>query len=349
MSCIDLTTEQKRARDGIVRDYYAGNKTITLGGLAGTGKTTLIRELVDLFPTHAVMAFTGKASSVLRNKGIEAATIHSTIYLPPNEEDSRFRLRPYVDVSGFIVDEASMVSDTIYRDILSFGKSCIFVGDHGQLEPVGSSFNLMANPQYRLETIHRNSGDIARFAMHLREGNDAGSFVCEDGTVEFIEEASPHLMAEVDQVICAFNKSRTKANAAVRDLRSYYSVVHKGEKVICLRNNRKHGLFNGQQGIVTKANQTKLTVDSDGMVYAGIPYIPTVFGGGKLPEYNAKDHRALFDHAYCITAHKAQGGEFDEVLVLEERSPLWSHARWAYTAASRARKKLIWKLEGAER
>jgi ATP-dependent exoDNAse (exonuclease V) alpha subunit len=50
-----------------------------------------------------------------------------------------------------------------------------------------------------------------------------------------------------------------------------------------------------------------------------------------------------FAYAYAITCHKAQGSEWDKVLVLEERFPFdkEEHARWLYTACTRASEKLI--------
>ena len=48
-----------------------------------------------------------------------------------------------------------------------------------------------------------------------------------------------------------------------------------------------------------------------------------------------------FDYGYCITCHKSQGSEYDKVLVFEEHLKDSQHARWLYTAATRAKKKLI--------
>jgi ATP-dependent exoDNAse (exonuclease V) alpha subunit len=52
--------------------------------------------------------------------------------------------------------------------------------------------------------------------------------------------------------------------------------------------------------------------------------------------------RLPFDYSYAVTCHKAQGGEWAHVLVIEQRVGTWDHARWAYTAASRARGRLVW-------
>ena len=57
---------------------------------------------------------------------------------------------------------------------------------------------------------------------------------------------------------------------------------------------------------------------------------------------NRKFHPHQFDYGYAITAHKAQGSEYDKVLVFEEDFP-WGdeHKRWLYTAVTRAKQKLI--------
>ncbi len=147
-----------------------------------TGKTTVIRELVRRLPDYAVCAYTGKAANVLRRKGMAASTIHALIYRPVVDEVGRivdpveFELIPRWEFKphGIIVDEASMVGKVIHADLLSLQVPLIFVGDHGQLEPVGDTgFNLMATPDVTLETIHRNAGPIARFAEHLRRGGEA--------------------------------------------------------------------------------------------------------------------------------------------------------------------------------
>jgi hypothetical protein len=113
----------------------------TLGGYAGTGKTTVLLALADALPDFAVVAFTGRAASVLRQRGVDwAATIHSTIYRPTVLDDGsvRFRLKPRGDVNcrGFLVDEASMVGSQLQRDLASFGLPIVYFGDHGQLPPV---------------------------------------------------------------------------------------------------------------------------------------------------------------------------------------------------------------------
>lgn len=331
-------------------------KEQTLGGYAGTGKTTLIAKLQKFFPDYAICAYTGKAANVLRTKGMHgASTIHSRIYEPHFENGAVYfdlKLNPNCD--GFIVDEASMVGSEIYWDLKSFGLPLIFVGDHGQLEPVESDFNLMADPMYKLEEIHRNAGSIARYAEHLRFGYAARGFKKDtEDKVEFLsnKQVTDDLLMSVDQVICAYNATRCNINKRIRASLGYEEgTVEVGERVMCLKNNRELGLFNGMQGTVLKLYKGKrganlMDFQFGDTEYRGISLSLKYFGQEKYDNKPMGSKSPMpFDYAYCITCHKAQGDEWDDVLVIEQKCKNWDHRRWAYTAASRARTKLRWKL-----
>jgi ATP-dependent exoDNAse (exonuclease V) alpha subunit len=252
-----------------------------------------------------------------------------------------------LDCEGIIVDEASMVSEAIYKDLKSFGKPMIFVGDHGQLEPVGDKFNLMETPDYRLETIHRNAGEIAHFAEHIRNGYKPASWEIRNGVgsrVKFVSRgAYKDLVADVDQVICAYNKLRAEMNIHARNRLGFDSsgpVI--GDKVMCLKNDRLCGLFNGMQGFVREVyGEDMFMFESDGYIL-NVAFDRSVFNQVKYEIDHDQEAPSPFDYCYAITAHKSQGSEFDKVLVLEQRCDLWDHRRWAYTAASRAKEKLYW-------
>ena len=346
-----LTDKQKQALYQIVTGLKNGSTQITLGGYAGTGKTTLINYLTKFYPNYGVCAYTGKAANVLRKKGISGATtIHSRIYKPFFENGVvYFDLAPDPGCDGFIVDEASMVSEEIYLDLKSFDKPMIFVGDHGQLEPIDSNFNLMLTPDYKLEEIHRNAGPIAKFAQHVRNGLNPRGFKEEGSDVEFVTTLSDQLLTEVSQVICAYNKTRVSINTQIRNALGYEGVLNVGERIMCLKNNRHQGLFNGMQGTVVNLyrgprGRKLMDFEFDGFIYNGVPYEEDQFGQEKYKiKYGGGDSPNPFDYAYCVTAHKAQGDEWDDVLVVEQRCKNWDHRRWAYTAASRAKTKLRWK------
>jgi exodeoxyribonuclease-5 len=359
---IVLTDEQLAAVDHLLsfpKDVQ------TLGGYAGTGKTTVIKSLKARLPHFAVCAYTGKAANVLRTKGVPASTIHSLIYTPVEREyrDKKgnkrievvFILKSADDLpcQGFVVDEASMVGRPIYDDLLSFDLPIIFVGDHGQLEPVeGRDFNLMANPDVTLQQIHRNAGEIAHFAEFIRKGNTPVNWVrhrlCSGQRVHFLtlEEVDdfmdtvPNLIQY--QIICAYNRTRVLVNKSVRESLGYPAdqpLV--GDRVICLQNDHDLGIFNGMTGEIAALVADEMVFRSNGNDYR-VRFVPEQFNEPKRLEADDCKGRIPFDYSYCITCHKAQGDEWDKVLVFEQRCKAWDQARWCYTAASRARRELIW-------
>ena len=114
-----------------------------LFGYAGTGKTTLARKIAeDIDGGVAFAASTGKAALVLRSKGCkEARTIHSLIYRlrETDTQELTFVLNEDSAVtksSLVIIDECSMVDAELGRDLLSFGKPVLVLGDPAQLPPV---------------------------------------------------------------------------------------------------------------------------------------------------------------------------------------------------------------------
>lgn len=389
-----LTDAQKDVVRGIIKGLDK-NDYQTLGGYAGTGKTVCVGVLteVEKLSGFAVCAYTGKAANVLRRRGVSnASTIHSLIYRPITEDGTvtwRLASPAEVECDGFIVDEASMVSEDIHRALLTFGRPIVYVGDHGQLEPIGTDFNVMKNPMYRLEEVHRNAGPIAHFAEHLRFGRPAHSFA-DGGDQVFLaaarEVTDNHLVA-TDQVIAAYNRFRCDMNNRIRRTkwadrriemtdaqRAKYEgdillmgkddadkvlfrdhgiregggipLVVEGERVMCLRNNKKIGLFNGMQATVTKVHRWNFfdIMSDDGREFKKIKYIPEQFGAEKNDTKFDRDGPVPFDYAYCCTCHKAQGDEWQNVIIYEQLCDKWDHKRWAYTAASRAKNNLIWVL-----
>jgi exodeoxyribonuclease-5 len=357
---VELTAEQEQAIDRLL----SFTKPVqTLGGYAGTGKTTMIEVLLQHLKNYAVCAYTGKAANVLRRKGVPASTIHSLIYTPQQQQyrDATGRWRDGVEWvlkppcaiphRGFIVDEASMVDRNLYEALLSFKRPLIFVGDHGQLPPVnGRDFNLMEKPDITLQQIHRNAGEIARFAEFLRQGGSAGAWSRQPGStgerVTVVPHGHPPGTRGSFQVICAFNWYRVQLNRHARQQLRYpadHPVV--GDRVMCLQNDHRIGVYNGMQGTIADImpNEGALVFEADGEEYR-VNYIPEQFHREKVLEGRDPHGRLPFDYAYAVTCHKAQGDEWDNVLVFEQRCDWWEHARWAYTAASRARERLVWVM-----
>jgi exodeoxyribonuclease-5 len=364
---MELTAEQRLVFDGIRSGLRRGQMVQTIGGLAGTGKTTLLKTLADALPRFACASFTGKAAHVMRSRGIErAGTYHSLMYTP--EEITVAETRPGPDgkpvvtyrtylewhrrdkleVDGILVDEASMVATGHFEDLASFRVPLVFVGDHGQLEPVGDDAGLMRNPDFRLETIHRNAGEIAHFADHLRKGNWASKWRSV-GPCERVRFVGPGqiipCMRDTEQAIAAFNATRVRLNRQYRKevLGQQGDEPVAGDRLVVLRNNRDLDLFNGQQVVVEEFLPPRmLRVRTDDGRLLDVDITTEAFNNPK-PDFDPRPDAPLpLDFAYAVTGHKSQGAEFESGVVVEQYCPVWDHARWTYTAATRFKDRLFW-------
>lgn len=326
---------------------------LTVGGYAGTGKTTLIARLIRMFDFISVCALAGKAAQVLRSKGVPASTIHSLIYIPEEQADGSilYLLRGNLNPTKIVfVDEASMVNADLLRDLSSFGLPILFVGDHGQLEPIGDSPNLMASPTLRLEKIHRQAADnpILKIAHAFREGNPVAYADYNKGDqLKVVRKPEFWNLINPDyQIICGFNATRHSVNRIVRKQLGHEGTLVENERIIVLRNNRDFGVFNGQQLTVKKIirrspRSIRAEVEDDDCRRFELTFMVQQFGIDAMIDHRDRSI-ILADYAYCITCHKAQGSEYPRVLVLDEMAAKWDRKRWRYTAATRAKNELIY-------
>lgn len=343
-----------------IRGEFLPGKNLSLGGYAGTGKTTLLKILMmEEFNHHThVMSLTGKAVSVLIKKGISAQTIHSSIYYVHIEKKKPvFTLRDSIEDEPelLIIDEASMVSTDVYRDLLSFGIPILWVGDHGQLEPVGRNPGIMKDPDIRLEKIHRQAegNPIIVFADKIRRGAQPAAIVSkEEPQVRVITKSKVDLELDwADQVIVAMNRTRVRINKSLRKYKKQNpNRPVPGDRIICLKNKRQEGLFNGLQGTIRTVFYDKAwpvaqaIIELDGgRAWEGEMLLDQFNKPKGLVEPDRALWRAThWDYAYAITCHKSQGSEWPKVLVIEEKCPLWAMPRWRYTAVTRASEELIY-------
>lgn len=257
---------------------------ITLGGYAGTGKTTLISLLRNLIHKQqpekkvAFASYTGKASQVLKQKLVEhkalfkgdsCGTIHSLMYSAEVDKDGRvisWKRSKELEYDLLIIDEASMVNSEIWRDLLSYQLPIIAVGDHGQLPPIESSgFNLMNEPILRLEKIHRQAqgNPIIEVATMAREQGQipfkkfSSTVMKVHGNSDDATQIFERMAQSRDQdslILCSRNRTRIKLNKHVRALREIESESPQvGETLICLKNNYTTNcgpIFNGMLGRV---------------------------------------------------------------------------------------------------
>jgi len=369
MTTIQLTEEQLEAVTRIKVWHKSGQRLeFRLGGYAGTGKTTIqkvVREDLDILGTRStICAFTGKAVNVLQRKELhDAATIHSTIYdcVPQKDGNFEFYLKSRLEGNPklIIIDEASMISSELYTDLRSFNIPLLFVGDPGQLEPIGDNPNLMARPDFVLSKIHRQaeSSPIIRFASETRQGVPAKEKtepgLCIRSKVGF----DIPLAATFDQVICARNKTRTDINMRFRRyLEKPVDKLQLGDKIIVLRNNMSFGVFNGMILFVDLVLEhttlyTKIDAhDEIGRKFSNLlvwnePFTKPLPKNFTIPKLR-NQQLVYADWGYCITCHKSQGSEWDKVLVWFEwmHHSIWDNKRWSYTAITRAAKELTYCL-----
>ena len=356
------TPEQDRALAEVARwlETKGGAQVFRLFGYAGTGKSTLARHVAaNVEGDVCFAAFTGKAALVMRSKGCEGArTIHSLIYRASDTEteEPTFVLNDDSDAARaklIVVDECSMVDEELGRDLLSFSKKVLVLGDPAQLPPVkGGGFFTEAEPDVMLAQVHRQAADnpIIRLSMTIREGGRLERGDYGQARVVSREGLDPALVTSADQVLVGLNRTRRAYNARLRQFRGFSGDLPKsGEKLVCLRNNRKKGLLNGglftvkSAGALRRGKVRMLVIPEEGegrILRVGV--IPQFFDAGEseIPYALRKDSDE-FDYGYALTVHKAQGSQWDEVALFDESYAFREHrARWLYTGVTRAAKRL---------
>jgi exodeoxyribonuclease-5 len=372
-----------------------GQQIFRLFGYAGTGKTTLAKHFAETSDDLVrFAAFTGKAALVLRQKGCDASTIHSLIYVPKGKSphtltDLKARLKevqekngsphliekleaaiyrevndlkaPYFELNpmselyeGYvgliIIDECSMVNEEMALDLLSFDIPILVLGDPAQLPPVkGGGYFTDHKPDFMLTEIHRQAKDnpIIEMSRIVREGESLplGRY----GNCSVISRRNILDPLIYDQLLCGKNITRHTINDRMRVLQGYEGdVPMEDEKLVCLRNNKDDGLLNGGlwnvvEGINTDLDQVILSINSDdGEKLTDIRAWKDIFRHEEHtmgPWDRADAHE--FDFGYALTCHKAQGSQWNNVMVMDESHVFKSKSKnWLYTAITRAAEKV---------
>jgi exodeoxyribonuclease-5 len=328
-----------------------------LFGTAGTGKTTLAREIAEnVRGTCMFGSFTGKAALVLRKKGCHnAQTLHSMIYSVDDGLDGnpRFSLNqksPLRNAALLIVDEVSMVDKKLGYDLLSFGTPVLVLGDPGQLPPIeGQGFFVNDSPDVLLTEIHRQAADnpIIRLSMQVREGVALSCGAYGDSKVIRRMDCTQSLIMGSDQVIVGTNRTRRDFNKKIRTIKGIEDPMPtEGEKIICLKNDRERQLLNGGMWNVNDVRCDKewvsmhVTAEDDPSRPdpVRVDVLQDFFMGtqDELDKWKRKSSDE-FDYAYAITGHKSQGSEWPAVVVFDQSGVFGQDAsRWLYTAITRA-------------
>lgn len=337
-----------------------GRQVFRLFGFAGTGKTTLARHLAEGVDGDVVFAaFTGKAALVMRARGCtNARTIHSLIYRPKevDSEEPSFVINEDSEAAEaklIIVDECSMVDEELGRDLLSFNRPVLVLGDPAQLPPVkGGGYFTEAEPDVMLTEVHRQAADnpIIRLSMQVRDGERLSTGDYGDTKVIRRDAIDAMAVTKADQVLVGLNRTRRLYNKRIRELFGHTSTMPEpGDKLVCLRNDRTKGLLNGgiwrvktSAGISRKKLRMTVTPEDD-MVRKPqrIGVAPEFFLSEDEVPFAIRKGSDEFDFGYALTVHKAQGSQWDDVVLFDESYAFREHrSRWLYTAVTRAAQRL---------
>jgi exodeoxyribonuclease-5 len=369
--------QQLEALDRIEEWLSSGEQQVFyLAGYAGTGKTTIAAEVATRVDGPVLFAsFTGKAAAVMREKGCAGAcTIDSLIYHPQlesrcvatppcdhppcNDECQYFRerhagreLNPDSAVANarlVIIDECSMVGEQMGRDLLSYGAQVLVLGDNAQLQPIeGAGFFTARVPDFQLTEIQRQAlaSPVIQLATIVRN-RDYGSFkVGQYGDSEVRRPLLGKLrfdeMITFDQVICGTNRTRLALNQSMRKALGFTgNIPQVGEKLMCLKNDKSRGLYNGTIWTVKEVappskGVVPMTIRNDEGLSVGVHapevgFMWPIGSGSGLPGQP-------FTFAYVITCHKAQGSQWGSVAIVNQcKSFREDSHRWLYTAITRA-------------
>ena len=333
-----------------------------------THNTTIINDVINKLniPKNEVAycAYTGCAAMVLKRKGIQAQTIHHLIYNTRKDRKTGklYSILKYEldrDYKLIVIDEGSFVGKKIMEDLLTFKVPIIMMGDEGQLPPPIDKINkYMLKPDVRLTKIFRqkDGNSIIEFANNMRKG--LFSFNYNDNFVKCLSNYNLSVCLWADQVLCCTNKNKTEINKAIREYKGFKSQIPEvGDKLMCLKNNwynlpisgENYELVNGMTGYVEEIIDATFSPYYNTMKILfslefdrSIVYETTIDLNPFLDK-EPIDIKGIdsFDFGYACTIHKAQGAQWEKVLVIGKNG-FGDKKKLYYTAATRAIDKLVW-------
>lgn len=224
--------------------------------------------------------------------------------------------------------------------------------------------------------------EIIQLSMAIRENRPIEVFQGKEVQILNKEELNTGMLTWADQILVATNATRVSINTQMRKLLNFGEKPQDGDKIICLRNywdcfsDNEEPLVNGTIGILKDSFLTKRYLPSIVKSTDGLSHIDLIMGdfisdSGMYFHSLEMDKKMIdtgefsldwktvyqlnrnpktrdippleFTYGYAITCHKAQGSEWDKVLVIEEKFPFdkIEHARWLYTAVTRSSEKLV--------
>ncbi len=296
------------------------------------------------------------AETQIRRLELRLADIHQPRFIL--NEQSLVR-----DADLIVLDEVSMVGAEMASDLLAFGKPILVLGDPGQLPPIkGDGAFTDADPDVMLTDIHRQAetSAIIRLATLARQSVPIPYGEHDDFVWKMRRsDISPHQFLKGGQVICGRNATRLFLNTAMKQAAGFPDAYPRGlgEKIICLKNRHDLGLVNGMfLDLSDIRDESPLAFSAtvrteDGTSVPGRQW----FYKGHFDDHVAsdaerlrrdwRDVRGLVESVwgYAITCHKAQGSQWENVIVYDDGlgRTAEDRARWLYTAITRAEQGLV--------
>ena len=350
--------------------------TIITGG-PGTGKTTIIKAIIDLYrdlnkysykellEKVSLLAPTGRAAKRLTESTcLPGSTIHR--FLKWNKDLNHFQLneRNKSDVEFVIIDEASMVDVTLFANLLKALKDnvrIIIVGDYNQLPSVGPGQVLKDLIESEmldtivLKQLYRQGkcSNIISLAYDVNNGLIDEEIFDDESDLVFISSQSENVIKEIEKICIEYKK---------KDYRDFQILVPMYKTINGIDNINKTA-----QNIFNPSSKGKNEIKVGDVIYRENDKIlelvnmpdDNIFNGdiGTIVEIDKKDIYVDFDdnivkftpsnysnikHGYAISIHKSQGSEFKTVIipvVKEYRNMLYR--KLFYTGITRAKEKLI--------
>jgi exodeoxyribonuclease-5 len=388
---MELTNKQQLGLQVAVQRFKNKEKYTCISGYAGSGKSTLVKFIVQSLPgidpeTDVVYAtFTGKAAQVLLKKGNKnVSTLHKLLYESLPRPDGSWYRKPVerIPYKIVVVDEVSMVPQSMIEQLFKYSIYLLALGDPFQLPPIQKDDvnTLLNKPHVFLDEIMRQAqeSEIIRVSMDIREGKDLSLLDGKEVKIFDNSQFTEDMLLWADQVLVATNQTRINLNNTMRRLLGREGGPQDGDKVICLKNewdilaDNEDPLVNGTIGFLKDSYSTYVNfprflgghhfdvlqsdfVSDGGALFRDINMDQKmIMTGEKCCDWktaytigrNLNHKHKLpkeFTYGYAVTCHKAQGSQWEKVLIVEEKFPFdkTEHARWLYTALTRAEEKAV--------
>jgi exodeoxyribonuclease V alpha subunit len=351
------------------------NKVMVVTGGPGTGKTTIVRAIIEMFLAKRLRVLltapTGRAAKRLsESTAHEAMTIHRLLGFNPGTRDYSYSRDNPLDADLVVVDEASMVDMVLMNKLLQAVPeyACVLlVGDVDQLPSVGAGAVLMdlieSNmvPVARLTEVHRQaeSSWIVRAAHAINHGQEPQSAPPGgDGDFYFIEANEPDAIVErIVQMVRDRIPARFKLDP-FREIQVLTPQVRTALGVTALNHALQAALNPPREGAPEVKRQDSAFRIGDKVMQIQNNYDREVFNGdiGRVIDIDPVERtltaefegRAIaYDFAdldelqlsYCCSIHKSQGSEYPAVVIpIHTQHFVMLQRNLLYTGITRGRK-----------